>query len=257
MWHSSSEDARSSSALFAITLEGEYEAEAAWAAVEALRRRGTQEVFDLAAEYCRSPNPKARARGLDVLAQLGAGRPDAERPYLARCVALVIERLQDQDVMVVHSAAWALAHLATPEAAAALLPLQAHSEPGVRRAVAVGMAARPGAESLAALIALTRDPDDAVRDWATFGLGSQRLEDSPEVRQALRERLQDAYEPARSEAVWGLALRLDPGGLHQLLERLESEGCQQGDEYTALEILELEEGVPREALVAGLRKLLE
>ena len=60
--------------LFAATLEGEYDDDAPWAAVTALRLRGTSQVFEAATQYCRSDDPKARARGLDVLGQLGAGK---------------------------------------------------------------------------------------------------------------------------------------------------------------------------------------
>ena len=57
--------------LFAQTLSGDYEDEALWEAVHVLRRLGTREVFEKAVEWCKSDNPLGRARGADVLAQLG------------------------------------------------------------------------------------------------------------------------------------------------------------------------------------------
>jgi hypothetical protein len=59
--------------LFAMTLLGEQDNDNAWEAVSVLRLRGTSEVFEAARSYCNSDNPLARARGLSVLAQLGAG----------------------------------------------------------------------------------------------------------------------------------------------------------------------------------------
>ncbi len=174
------EDPRSAGELFAATLEGDYEDDAPWQAVVALQRRGTIEVFELAAEYTRSENAKARARGLDVLAQLSAGKDESERPYLNRCVSVAIESLKDSDPLVVHSAAWALAHLSTEEAATALLPLKHHSDPGVRWAVAYGIASHKGPAPVTTLIELMADSDEDVRDWATFGLGSISTADSPE-----------------------------------------------------------------------------
>jgi hypothetical protein len=50
---------------------GDYEDETPWQAVRELRRIATREVFDKAAVWCRSGEPLARARGLDVLAQIG------------------------------------------------------------------------------------------------------------------------------------------------------------------------------------------
>lgn len=57
--------------LFARTLLGNYDDDEPWAAVLALRRDGSRAVFEKAAAWCKSENPLQRARGADVLAQLG------------------------------------------------------------------------------------------------------------------------------------------------------------------------------------------
>ena len=59
---------KSAEELFASTLDGEYADDAAWEAVSVLRLRGTPEVFSAAKRYCELENPKARTRGLSVLA---------------------------------------------------------------------------------------------------------------------------------------------------------------------------------------------
>jgi len=72
--------------------------------------------------------------------------------------------------------------------------------------------------AVACLLRLTRDPDAAVRNWATFSLGTQSDVDSPEVRRALLDRLGDGDPPeaardeidASAEAAMGLARRHDP-----------------------------------------------
>ncbi len=56
-------------------------------------------------------------------------------------------------------------------------------------------------------MALTSDEDADVRDWATFGLGTQINVDGTEVRQCLLARLDDPDEDTRSEAIAGLARR--------------------------------------------------
>jgi hypothetical protein len=155
-----SEDPRTTVELFAASLEGDYDDEAPWHAVSALRLRGTQQVFDLAAEFCRSRNPKARARGLDVLAQLGAGKEESQRPHLQQCVSIAIQFLEDLEPIVVHSAAWALAHLGTDEAVAALLRLKKHPEPSIRHAVANGVVNGRGPERIATLIEQMTDCDE-------------------------------------------------------------------------------------------------
>lgn len=67
-------DSRTTRELFTNTLEGAYDDDLPWVAVRALRKRNTLEVLQVAAEFCQSKNPLQRARGIDVLAQLGAGR---------------------------------------------------------------------------------------------------------------------------------------------------------------------------------------
>lgn len=251
-------DLRSVAELFAAALAGDCEDEEAWDAVVTLRMLGTEPVYGAAVQLCSSDDAKSRARGLDVLGQLGAGKPDAERPHLHDCVSLAVGHLSDPDPTVVRSAAWALAHLNTKAAAAALIPLTGHEDQKVRHAVAATLhgdqCASPGA--VPAVLKLMQDPSDEVRDWATFALGQSVAVDSPEIRGALRSRLQDPYADTRNEALWGLALRKDRLGLRLLLETLQSEESVAGDKMAAAETLGLPHDSPVSAFCDGLRKLL-
>ena len=53
--------------LFQQTLQGDYENDAPLEAVWKLCRLGTRDVFEYAADWCRSEDPLRRARGCDVL----------------------------------------------------------------------------------------------------------------------------------------------------------------------------------------------
>jgi HEAT repeat protein len=242
---------------FTATLQGDYDDDQAWEAVGILRLRNTEEVFRTAVEYCSSEIPKKRARGLDVVAQLGTGKPLSERPWFDDCVSIAIRNLSDEDPLVVHSAAWALAHLRDDRAISALLEMSRYPDSGVRHAVAFGLAGSERPDALQTLINLMEDADNEVRDWATFGLGEQCKADSPEIRDALRKRTKDPYEDARSEAIWGLARRRDPVWLQALLDRLEADCWIQGDEIAAADILHVRSDTPIEALRTGLRELLD
>ncbi len=57
--------------IFAQTLVGDYDDDLPWEAVQALRKIGSRAVFERAAEWCGSEDPLKRARGADVLAQIG------------------------------------------------------------------------------------------------------------------------------------------------------------------------------------------
>jgi HEAT repeat protein len=254
MW---ADDPRTTEELFQASLQGDYEDETAWDAVETLRLRGTEEVFRLASKYVKSAEPRERARGLNVLAQLGAKRPRSERPHFDASVAIAIEHLQDTDPRVVNSAAWALAHLGDDRAVSALIPIRNNPDADVRWAVANGLNGSDRPDAIATIIELMDDPDDNVRDWATFALGTQCSVNSPEIFDALRKRLNDRYEMARNEAVWGLAQHQDPVGIKMLIERLEADEWMTGDEMAAAEALDVRHDTPPEELLAGLQKLLD
>jgi HEAT repeat protein len=57
---------------------------------------------------------------------------------------------------------------------------------------------------------MSRDTDNNVRDWATFALGTLFDADTPEIRDALFDRVADPHDDTRSEALVGLARRSDP-----------------------------------------------
>jgi HEAT repeat protein len=134
--------------------------------------------------------------------------------------------------------------------------MRANSDPDVRLAVATGMPGSPREDAITTLIELMDDVNDNVRDWATFGLGTQSDLDTSVIREALRKRLSDSFPDARVEAIWGLAQRKDESGLRMLIDRLSAEECAEGDKMAAAEILNLPNDTPAEQLLDGLRRLL-
>ena len=65
--------------------------------------------------------------------------------------------------------------------------------------------------------------DGDVRDWATFGLGSQLDADSDAIRAALAARLHGQSGDAAGEALLGLVRRHDPRALSPLLSSLQTD----------------------------------
>ena len=103
----------------------------------------------------------------------------------------------------------AFGHLGEPYGDDWLLERRSHPDADVREAVAFALSGRGGDAALAALIELSGDPEAAVRDWATFALGTLAEQDSPALRDALAARLDDPDDDTRLEAIHGLALRGD------------------------------------------------
>jgi hypothetical protein len=167
----------------------------------------------------------ARDDVLDLVAQLADrvnGHPEHVRDVLPQLVALLDEH---HDPAVIAAIIDALGKAWEEEANLRALRFADHSDPAVRLAVAQAI---PGAvESKAAteavtdaLIRLSRDDVDEVRDWATFGIGSILELDTSDVRDSLFARTTDRSQEVRDEALVGLAHRRDPRALPLVREQL-------------------------------------
>ena len=193
--------------IFAQTLTGDCDDESAWEAVRTLRRMGSREVFERAAEWCISDSPLKRARGADVLAQLGrtVDHPSNNFPEESFSVVSALAR-QEKDPWPLSSAVHALGSIGNALAVPGVIEHRLHPDTDVRFAVASALgnfANDP--RSVDALLGLMQDVDKDVRDWATFGLGVLGDLDSPEIRDALWQRVSD---PKRCP-------RRIPGGIRQ------------------------------------------
>ncbi|NGO49229.1 ankyrin repeat domain-containing protein [Streptomyces ureilyticus] len=200
-------------------------------AVSALVRRGDEETFRAAVLWCGDgAHPLRQAFGADVLGRLGAeGGPDqagaAVRPYVAQSVPLLRELARAvQDPLTLRSVVAALGQHQDPAALPEILRHARHADTGVRRAVAValcGLVPASHAEGVARLVALSRDVDRDVRNWATTALAVLDA-DTPALRDALAALLGDADAEVVAEAARGLAVRQDSRAI-PVLERLLAE----------------------------------
>jgi HEAT repeat protein len=212
--------------MFAATLSGDYDSDAPWEAVRELHKLGSHEIFDQAAAWCNSHEPLRRARGADVLAQIGTTehRSDTFRDKSFAVISSMLGR--ETELLPLLAAIHALGHIRDPRAVSLVVQFRSHEAEDVRFAVACTLgnfANDPVA--VAVLIQLTNDADPDVRDWATFGIGSQSELDSAELREALVRNLDDSFDNVRQEAIVGLANRTDLRVLAALLSGLESPGA--------------------------------
>jgi HEAT repeat protein len=214
------EDPRSTEELIALSLRGEEDDEQAWAAIALLHWRGTRDVLEAAERLVYSPLPRERGRGADILGQLGIPR----RTFPEECFQLLLGLLRrENEPAVLGSVATALGHLRDARAVPELVKLKAHPRVEVRLGVVHGLMCQDAPEAIATLIELSEDPDEDVRNWSTFNLGTQLDLDTPELRAALLRRLKDPHEETRGEALVGLARRKDPRVLEPLLAALSAE----------------------------------
>jgi HEAT repeat protein len=228
--------------LFAKTLTGDYEDELAWEAVHELRRIGSRQVFSLAADWCKSHDPMVRARGIDVLAQLGNTADHPNNSFPEESYSVVSAALQQaKDTRPMGAAIAALGHLDNPLAVPLIAGFRTHPSADIRFDVAFALGCFPNdPQSVSILLLLTEDPDEEVRDWATFGLGVQGDSDSDEVRDALLKRLNDSNEDVREEAMEALGKRHDQRVVPALLKALDTPPVTDRIIEAAYQILDME-----------------
>ncbi len=140
-----------------------------------------------------------------------------EESYLA--VSQMLQ--QENEIQPLSSAIHALGHLDDPAAIPLILSYQQHPEAEIRFAIACALGSfANNPKAIPALMILTSDADDDVRDWAVFGLGNLGDADSAEIRDAIFARLNDPNEDVREEAMVGLAKRKDQRVLLALIAAL-------------------------------------
>lgn len=217
---------------FIATALTEPDEHAAWDAVVMLHFRGTKDVFDAACQLCASECPRERTLGANILGQLGI----PNRSFPKESVAVLLKLLEvesAEDVLV--SICIALGHIHDPTAIPSLSRLKTRPSADVRYAVAFGLLGFEDHLAIKTLIDLSGDQNDEVRDWATFGLGSQIDVDAPAIRAALLARVSDKDEGTRGEALVGLARRKAQRVVEPLIKELERYPVSDYGNYSLLE----------------------
>lgn len=172
----------------------------------------------------RSPSWRRRSLGMDIAAQLRQRRGSLVSDYaLSETQELLLAGLHDQHIEVVQAAVSGLGHRPHPAALDDLIRLSTHHNHMLRWSVTVSLGRYDAPAAINALLRLAADTHDAVRDWATFCLGSLQSSDTPEIRAVLWKNLSDEDADVRGEALAGLAARGDARAVEYVLDHLNSE----------------------------------
>jgi hypothetical protein len=188
----------------------EHDYEAVWPLLLQIAQDGAA-AMRLAAALLASGDPAERAVACDLLG-VTADRHETQRGAAASALLRLGASERDGDVQ--WSMARALGATVDARAVPLLVRLGGHADPDIRYQVALSLppvwSGDPAGAEVLTLIALTADADGRVRDWATFGLGSQLAEaDTATIRAALWERTFDDDPDVREEGICGLARRRD------------------------------------------------
>jgi len=223
-----------------------------WDAVAQLHRRGSPATLAHVEALLRSGSIRRRALGLDIAAQLRLPTQDAGEAgdafALEATQAMLLAGLEDPRPGVLQSAIAGLGHRPVAGTLPRLLAFVGHADVRVRWALTHTLSGRAEPEAVAALLLLATDRDEAVRDWATFSVGTLSDADDEAIRARLWANAHDPNRDVRGEAVVGLARRSDPRAVTLLRERLVDGDCRVYELEAAEEMPRAELLVPLEAL---------
>jgi HEAT repeat protein len=201
------------------------ESDVFWSTVaDAVSAVPVDEVLASALTFCRADADPLRATGAGMLAELCNLESEWRAEVLGVLLPL-LERETSLDVTRIALHGVGLTRLAG--GISALLLFATHADPGVRldatHALYSCAGEPPSRAAIDRLIALSADPDEHVRDWATFGLGTEIDVDDADVRAALVDRLNDTFLDAREEAAVAVARRGDVRAFDTVRELLEAD----------------------------------
>ncbi len=193
--------------------------------IHELWRRADRETLESATLLCGSSDPLDRELACDILIYLG--RDPYEPVFYDEAMPLLVRLLvPEEPVDVLYSALHAIVNYSPWDRddlrpLPAILALSSHGDELVRFSAAKALGGCEEPEAIATLLRLSRDPDVDIRDWATFGLSRLLEVDTPEIRAAFWERVDDEHEEVRAEALSGLARCKVPGTYEALVAELD------------------------------------
>jgi hypothetical protein len=180
-----------------------------WDNIQELHSRTTDDVFARCCELIKSSSQKENIIGIDVLSQLGLERP-FQKETLQLYFALLEKELETDVIMSILFGIGHNNYETLDESQTVFLSnFKNNSKTEVRYGLVhalLGVEHKPAVESL---IFLTGDKISWIRDWATFGIGTQIDRNNKTIREALWKRVNDKHQDTKLEAIAGLAKRKD------------------------------------------------
>ena len=180
-----------------------------WDNIAILRKRPSDELFNTCSDFTKSDEPKIRIIGINILAQLGL----SQRPYLKQTLELFFDLLNSENhPEVLMSLLYAIGHNNTKLSADQIdkiCSFASNDHRLVREGLVSALLGIDNLKAIETLIKLSSDKLSHIRNWATFGLGSQIERNNKNIREALWKRVNDKHEVTKLEAIVGLAKRKD------------------------------------------------
>lgn len=193
-----------------------------WLIVHELQFRATPQTLQATQTLFHSKNWRKRVLAINIISQMLLPTQPYQPYAVKEAQEILLTALHDIHPAVILAAIYGLGHRATVEALPDLLTFSKHKDAKYRHAVTFALTSYDNDSAIETLLVLATDPDDNVRDWATFALGSLHDEiDTPNLRERLWLNCSDENLIISGEALVGLAKRKDRRVYDLVLKRLE------------------------------------
>lgn len=177
-----------------------------WNFIGELRKRKEEGIFERSIELTKSEIAKEKIIGINILAQFGFPRLHSKE-ILKRYFDLL---KTETDKNVISSILYGIGHNndnLSEKQINIICDYKNHKSVNVRYSLVYALLSIDKIKPIDTLIELSRDKDSDIRNWATFGIGTQIETDNKIIREALWERVSDKDKITRFEAIVGLAKR--------------------------------------------------
>lgn len=180
-----------------------------WDNISTLRKRPSEELFSKCIELTKSDNTKIRKIGIDILAQFGL----PPRPFLIETLKIYFELLEaETDPDVLMSLLYSIGHNndeLDKEQIEKICSFIDNENNWVKEGLVYALLGIDNLTAIQTLVKLSSDKLSHIRNWATFGLGTQIEKNNKNIREALWNRVNDKHQETKLEAIVGLAKRKD------------------------------------------------
>ncbi|MCD1116573.1 hypothetical protein [Chryseobacterium turcicum] len=194
-----------------------------WNQIFELRKFVTAEMISKCFELIDSDDLKSKEIGIDVLSQLGQDR----KGFATQMLDKIFEIFEtSSDEKLISKSLFAVGHnnkYIKNKHFSVLEKFKISNSTDIRYALTFSLLGIKRKAAIKILIKLAQDKSLRIRDWATFGLGTQIETDTKEIRDILYKNSLSKNDQIRQEAIKGLANRNDERVEELILSELHKE----------------------------------
>ncbi|MFL9833880.1 hypothetical protein [Chryseobacterium terrae] len=180
-----------------------------WNQIFELRKFVTANMISKCFSLINSDNLKSKQIGIDILSQLGKDR----KGFAPKMINEIFEIFETStDEKLISKSLFAIGHnnkYIRKKHLDVLEKFKTSNSTDIRYALTFSLLGIKRKAAIKILIELAHDKSLRIRDWATFGLGTQIETDTKEIRDILYKNSLSKNDQIRQEAIKGLANRND------------------------------------------------